>query len=78
MRTLEIDNESRCIIFDGVKLSARWTLEAENDLKKFHGVDISREIALALVDEIDRECNLTDDERQYCFEQIKGKFDGSI
>ena len=78
MRTLEIDNETKSIIFDGVKLTSTWTEEAAGCLMEYYGIDISHEIVLALLAEIDRECDLTEEERQYCFEQLKEKFDGSV
>ena len=62
MRTTEI-KEGQTIIFDGKTARETWSTEAAEDMKKFHNINIAHEIALAPTDELDREFNLSDEEK---------------
>lgn len=62
MRTIEI-TEDRKIIFDGQATNISWTKEAEDDLKIFHGLNIQFEVAVAVMQEIDAQFNLTEEEK---------------
>ena len=68
MRELIINGKE--IKFAGRVARATWTDEAETDLKKFHNVDVSKEISQALVNELDREFALTEEERVYCLNKL--------
>ena len=74
MRTLEINSEERSITFGGQTAKASWTKEATEDLARYHGVDISPEIAKALLDELDHEFSLTEEEKEYCLAKLLVEF----
>ena len=68
MRTIEI--KDRSITVDGRTLRATWTDEAADDMRKFHGLDIYKEVAAALLYEINFEMNaagtpLTEEENEH-------------
>lgn len=61
MRKIEI--VGREITIEGEKGVVSWTEEAAYDLKRFETLDIKTEILNHLIIELDRQFNLTDEEK---------------
>ena len=70
MREITVNRKERSISVDGQTISARWTSEAADALREFHGVDIRHEIVQALVQEIDIEVTLTEEERAVALAEL--------
>ena len=62
------------IIFDGKKSSARWSVDAAREIQRLHGLDLSEEIVIALVQELDHEFQLTENEKDNCKNEILAHF----
>jgi len=73
MRTIKVTRDTQTTIaidVDGARARACYTQEVVEDLKEYHGVDISREIGLALLQEVDMEFDLDEDEKAFLINEL--------
>ena len=71
MRQITVHN--REIIIDDKTMKTTWTQELADDLKKFHDIDFKEIAATMIVDELNRECLLTKEEKVNALEIIRAQ-----
>lgn len=71
MRSIKVNN--RTITVDNKTMKTTWTQELADDLKKFHDIEFKEVASVMIVEELNRECPLTENEKSKALEIIQAE-----